>query len=162
MRTEEDAFTLSSAVPYTCNTTRNERTEYESPTNTKTVIARHIFDDYGNVVQTKTYGEGDTTTVVNNDKSTTWHTFINNPDLFITACKMREVTRPGIANATLDPLAETRYFYINALDQVAYGEPPKICEPVRQRAYDMLTTYVEWNWTYDNYGNRDSETDPEE
>ncbi len=93
--------------------------------------------------------------------STTWHTFINNPDLFITACKMREVTRPGIANATLDPLAETRYYYINALDQVAYGEPPKICEPVRQRAYDTLTTYVEWNWTYDNYGNRDSETDPE-
>jgi len=124
----------------------------------KTSRTRYIYDNYGNVITE--YRDGDLSTSA--DDATVQRVFYPNTTAWILDKPARErvyATITGdVGGANLK--AETRYYYDGANNDAQWGTPPTKGDLTRLQQYKDASNWVNSYYTYDTYGNRLTEKDP--
>ena len=147
------------AGPYFVYLSGIKETTYTNPSgSTKVSQTRYLYDTYGNVITE--YRDGDTSTT--DDDATVQRVFYPNTSAWILGQPARErvyATITGdVGGANLK--SETRYYYDGANSDAQWGTPPTKGDLTRLQQYKDASNWVNTYSTYDSYGNRLTETDP--
>ena len=129
--------------------------QVDTITGSKTAQTRYLYDSYGNVITT--YNDGDTST--NTDDSTIWNVYNPNTTANILDKPTRERTYTTIMTTDsggVNLKQETDYNYDNQTN----GTPPNKGNLTSQVQWINATNSVTTNYTYDTYGNKLTEKDP--
>jgi len=146
-------YTENNSAPYTSLLTRRWDYECNQTTTCRRTLIELAYDQYGNVVQTKEYGDYD----LSGDERTTARGYYPNTSAYIVGFPAYENVYQGLGTSgTL--LKQTLYIYDANTD---YNQAPTKGEGTRTRTWNSKDgSYVEVKRTFDSYGNVTSVTDP--
>jgi len=146
-------YTENNSTPYTSLLTRRWDYECNQTTTCRRTLIELAYDQYGNVVQTKEYGDYD----LSGDERTTARGYYPNTSAYIVGFPAYENVYQGLGTSgTL--LKQTLYIYDANTD---YNQAPTKGEGTRTRTWNSKDgSYVEVKRTFDSYGNVTSVTDP--
>lgn len=140
---------------YIVRLTEVEETTFGSPAN-KIVNTEYVYDDYGNVIAEKYYGD----TANNTDDRTLWRTFnLNLGDNILNKPASERLYTTIMASDSLGENLRSQTCYYYDSNTGLYDEPEEgnLTEVVQSRSgSDNISRY----YTYDSYGNISTETDP--
>jgi RHS repeat-associated protein len=144
-------FLPNANVPFTCLTTANENWSYSGAL-VKKIKSAHVYDIYGNEIQTTNYGNSD----VAGDEKTSYAAFAPNTTDYLVSCPTTSSAYLGI-NLTTTLLAQNINYYDTATNS---STPPTRCELTQNSNWISGTTFATSSKNYDLYGNVISAIDP--